>query len=236
MLQDKTIGFIGAGNMAEALVGGLLNAGLSTPERLLCADVQAGRRRTLEERYGVGTAENNLAVIEKSDIIIYAVKPQNLNGVLKETIDHLTTDQVIISIAAGEYARDEDLEMAEAIFNAVGRCIQVAGEHLLDAVTGLSASGPAYIFLMMEALADGGVKKGLGRREALLLAAQTILGAARMHLETGTHPGQLKDMVTSPGGTTIAGLHALEKGGVRAALINAVEAAADRATELGRIK
>jgi len=109
----------------------------------------------------------------------------------------------------------------------------VGAEHLLDGVTGLSGSGPAYVFLMIDALADAGVKVGLARKEALLLAAQTLLGAARMHLETGTHPGQLKDMVTSPAGTTIAALHALERGKLRATLIDAVEAATERARALG---
>ena len=272
MLKDKTIGFIGAGNMAEALMGGLLNTGVSVPDHLICADVRAERCRELNTRYGVRATGDNLEVIGKSDIVIYAVKPQNLDAVLKQTVDRLNTEKLVISIAAGvplatiaarspqplrlvrampnvcalvkaaatgiapgEHARTEDLKTAEAIFNAVGRCISVPAEHLLDAVTGLSGSGPAYVFLIMEALADGGVKMGLGRAEAQLLAAQTLMGAARMQLETGTHPGQLKDMVTSPGGTTIAGLHAMETDGVRGTLIRTVEAAALRAQELGKL-
>lgn len=137
------------------------------------------------------------------------------------------------AIAPGEYAEPEDLEIAEKIFQAVGRTV-ILEEELMDAVTGLSGSGPAYIFLIIEALADSGVKMGLSREIALFLAAQTVLGAAKMVLETREHPGKLKDMVTSPGGTAIAGLHTLEAGGMRTTLINAVESATLRSRELGQ--
>ena len=135
-------------------------------------------------------------------------------------------------IAAGTAATEADLATAVALFEAVGRCA-VLDENLLDAVTGLSGSGPAYVMLMIEALADGGVKVGLGRDVALMLAAQTVYGAAKLQLETGEHPGRLNDMVTSPGGTAITGLHTLESGGLRRTLIDAVEAAAKRSAELG---
>jgi pyrroline-5-carboxylate reductase len=135
--------------------------------------------------------------------------------------------------AVGERATAEDVALIDQLLNAVGRAFQLP-EHLLDAVTGLSGSGPAFVYVMIEALSDGGVRVGLPREVATALAAQTVLGAAKMVLETGSHPGVLKDQVTSPGGTTIAGLHALERGGLRAALIDAVEAATRRATELGR--
>ncbi|MBK9258284.1 MAG: pyrroline-5-carboxylate reductase [Polyangiaceae bacterium] len=136
------------------------------------------------------------------------------------------------AIAPGSHATHDDVDVARALFDAVGRCV-VLDETLLDAVTGLSGSGPAYIMLMIEALADGGVKVGLGRDTAMLLAAQTVYGAAKLQLETGEHPGRLKDMVTSPGGTAIAGLHTLEAGGLRKTLIDAVEAATNRSAELG---
>jgi pyrroline-5-carboxylate reductase len=133
----------------------------------------------------------------------------------------------------GPQATAEDIDLVDRLFNAVGKAYRLP-EHLLDAVTGLSGSGPAFVYLMIEALSDGGVRMGLPRDVATGLAAQTVLGAAQMALETGLHCGQLKDMVTSPGGTTIAGLHMLEKGGVRAALMDAVQAATIRATELGK--
>jgi len=139
------------------------------------------------------------------------------------------------AISAGTHADDADMAVAEVMFLAVGRCV-VLDESLLDAVTGLSGSGPAYVMLMIEALADGGVKVGLGRETALMLAAQTVYGAAKLQLETGEHPGRLKDMVTSPGGTAIAGLHTLESGGLRQTLIDAVEAASQRSAELGAIQ
>jgi pyrroline-5-carboxylate reductase len=135
--------------------------------------------------------------------------------------------------AAGEHATADDVALVDRLLNAVGRAFAVP-ESLLDAVTGLSGSGPAFVYVMIEALSDGGVRMGLPRDVATALAAQTVLGAARMVLETGQHPGRLKDAVTSPGGTTIAGLHALERGGLRAALMDAVEAATRRAAELGK--
>lgn len=135
--------------------------------------------------------------------------------------------------ALGSAATTEDSQIVEQLLSAVGLAIKVP-EHLLNAVTGLSGSGPAFVYQMIEALSDGGVRVGLPRDTATRLAAQTLLGAAKMVLETGEHPGQLKDAVTSPGGTTIAGLHALEQGGLRASLMNAVVAATQRAIELGK--
>jgi len=137
------------------------------------------------------------------------------------------------AIAAGAHASAEDVKLAMQIFNSIGRCIFLKENYLMDAITGLSGSGPAYIFLIVDALADAGVKMGLSRQDSLFLAAQTILGAAKLLIETQEHPGQLKDRVTSPGGTAIAGLATLENGGLRTTLINAVEAATNRSKELG---
>lgn len=248
----------------------MLRSNLSTPEQLFCSDAREERRAELQSTYAIRTVADNIDLVRQCDVIIYAVKPQNMGTVIKETSAALDDSKVIISIAAGvplkaiaalsgqplrlvrampnvcvsveagatavapgEHAQKTDLELAQAIFNSVGRCIIVQSEHLLDGVTGLSGSGPAYVFVILDALADAGVKVGLARNEALLLAAQTLMGAAKLHLDTQMHPGQLRDLVTSPGGTTIAGLHALERGGVRASLMNAVETAALRAKELG---
>lgn len=138
-------------------------------------------------------------------------------------------------VAAGKNASQDDVKMAMAIFDSMGKTIFLKENVLMDAITGLSGSGPAYIFLIVDALADGGVKVGLSRQDALFLATQTVLGAAKLLMETREHPGKLKDMVTSPGGTAIAGIHTLEKGGLRTTLIDAVEAATKRSQELGEI-
>jgi pyrroline-5-carboxylate reductase len=144
-----------------------------------------------------------------------------------------TVKEAASAISPGSAVSNEDAAVAREIFNAVGRTV-ILPEHLIDAVTGLSGSGPAYIFMIIEALADGGVHEGLDRNTAKLLAAQTVLGAAKMVLDNGTHTGELRDMVTSPGGTTIRGIRVMEERGVRVAMMNAVIAACERSKELGR--
>jgi len=139
------------------------------------------------------------------------------------------------AIAAGKHTHKDDIKLAKAIFDSVGKSVFIEENILMDAITGLSGSGPAYIFLIVDALADAGVKMGLSRKDALFLSSQTVLGAAKLLMETKEHPGQLKDRVTSPGGTAIAGIHTLEKGGLRTTLINAVEAATARSKELGEM-
>jgi pyrroline-5-carboxylate reductase len=139
------------------------------------------------------------------------------------------------AVAAGKHATKEDIKLAMAIFNSIGKTVFIPENYLMDAITGLSGSGPAYIFLIAEAMADAGVKVGLSRQDALFLSAQTVLGAAKMLIETQEHPGQLRDRVTSPGGTAIAGLATLEQGGLRTTLINAVEVATNRSKELGEM-
>jgi len=139
------------------------------------------------------------------------------------------------AIAPGRHADEHDIAMAKAIFDSVGASVFIDETNLMDAITGLSGSGPAYIFMIVDAMADAGVKMGLSRQDALFLSMQTVLGSAKVLLETKEHPGQLKDRVTSPGGTAIAGIHTLEKGGLRTTLINAVEAATNRSKELGEL-
>ncbi len=269
MPLGKRIAFLGAGNMAEALVKGLLRAGTADASEVACSEPRAERREDLARRYGVETTGDNLAAAEKAQIVVLSVKPQIMDDLLEEIAPAIDHSKLVVSIAAGipiaaiarklgagvrivrtmpntpalvgagatalargAHATEADLEQARALFQAVGVAV-VVDEHHLDAVTGLSGSGPAFVFLAIEALADGGVKVGLARPVAMALAAQTVLGAAKLVQETGEHPGRLKDQVTSPGGTAIAGVHALEVGGLRAALIAAVEAATRRSHELG---
>jgi pyrroline-5-carboxylate reductase len=270
MLADHSIGFIGAGNMAEALIRGLVRGGHVAAERITASGPRAERREELAKHYGIATTADNRAIASSAGVIVLSVKPQILDRVLREIGDQIKSGTLVISIAAGvdtetiermvadsvhvvrampntpalvgagataiaagKHASDDDLATAKAIFQAVGITVTLDESHL-DAVTGLSGSGPAYIFLILEALSDAGVKVGLSRRNAQLLAAQTVMGSAKMLLETDEHVGRLKDMVTSPGGTAIAGLHTLEQGGLRTTLINAVETATKRAKELGR--
>jgi pyrroline-5-carboxylate reductase len=268
-MKGRRIGFLGAGNMAGALIRGLLHSETVTPAQIRASDVKEERLAELRQTYGIETSQDNEAIVAWSDLVVISVKPQIVDRILAPIAAGLREDAVVVSIAAGvpiealearlpetarvvrampntaaialagataiapgTHATPDDLLVARALFEAVGRCA-VLDESLLDAVTGLSGSGPAYVMLIIEALADGGVKVGLGRDTSLMLAAQTVYGAAKLQLETGEHPGRLKDMVTSPGGTAIAGLHTLEAGGLRTTLIDAVEAAARRSAELG---
>ncbi len=272
MLNDKKISIIGTGNMGEALVSGLLASGSCKPENIVCTDIREDQLQSVKEKYDVITMTNNTEAVETGEIVIYAVKPQIIASVFRETADALDMSKLIISIAAGvplaaiesclnkklrlirvmpniaafvresatvvaagENATETDIKLAMAIFDSMGKSIFIKENILMDAITGLSGSGPAYIFLIVEALADAGVKVGLSRQEALFLSTQTVLGAAKLLLETQEHPGRLRDMVTSPGGTAIAGIHTLEKGGLRTTLINAVEVATNRSKELGEM-
>ena len=268
MSNDKTIGFIGAGNMAEAMIKGLLRGADFAIAQIAASGPRDERMRELRDTYGIYATTDN-KVPAASEIVVLSVKPQILSRVLDEVASTISPDALVISIAAGvpvsaiqqrlasgtrvvrampntpalvdaaataiargEHARESDLDDAKRIFDAIGMTV-ILDESQLDAVTGLSGSGPAYVFLILEALSDAGVKVGLSRRTAQLLAAQTVLGSAKLLLETNEHPGRLKDMVTSPGGTAITGLHTLENGGIRTTLMNAVEAATLRSKELG---
>jgi len=269
-VKGKRLGFVGCGNMGEALVKGLVEASVVPGDLITVSDTRNERLAELDRRYGVRCAKSNVELVRDADVVVLAVKPQIMAPVLSEIASSLSRRHLVISIAAGvstgtlragagkdlrlirvmpntpalvlegataiAKAKDletGDLETAEEIFGAVGKVV-VLDEELMDAVTGLSGSGPAYVAVVIESLADGGVKMGLDRVTAMTLATQTVLGAAKLLLETNLHPGALKDMVSSPGGTSIAGIAALEEGGIRTTFIKAVERATLRSRELGR--
>ncbi|KAK9841735.1 hypothetical protein WJX74_011101 [Apatococcus lobatus] len=275
-LPDR-IGFLGAGKMGEALIRGFLASGVSVPSNISASVRNAERQRALSmlgiQIFGSATDGGAAEIAANSDIIILGVKPHQMDAVLSSLAPHVTTNHLIISIAAGirissienalpdathvvrvmpntpclireaasayvlgNHATPLDASRTFALMRSVGVAVTVE-ERMMDAVTGLSGSGPAYVFLMVEALADGAVASGLPRDKALFLAAQTVAGASRMVLEGGgnggiAHPALLKDHVTSPAGTTIAGLAELEACGVRSAFMRAVKAASRRSEEL----
>ena len=265
------VGFLGAGRMATALARAWVRAGRISLISTLASDPLPAARVGFERDTGCPATADNRAVARHADLLLLAVKPQSMTGVLAEVREVVAERKpLVVSIAAGitlgqlaadlggstrlirvmpntpclvdasasgftpgEHATEEDITLVQTLLDTVGRAFRVP-EHLLDAVTGLSGSGPAFVYLVIEALSDGGVRVGLPREIATALAAQTVLGAAKMVLETGQHPGVLKDMVASPGGTTIAGLHELERAGIRGAFMDAVAAATRRAAELGK--
>lgn len=268
MLEQK-IGFVGAGQMATALGQGFVRAQLTAGSHLLAADPAAEAAKRFAETTGASIADGNVDLVQQVDVIVLAVKPQQMGAVLDEIRPAVTPEKLIVSIAAGvplatmaaalgdearlvrvmpntpclvgrgacgfclgAAAQKADAALVEDLLASVGIAFQVP-EKLMDAVTGLSGSGPAYVYTIIEALSDGGVRMGLPRNIATALAAQTVAGAAEVVLATGEHTGTLKDRVTSPGGTTIAGIQVLEEGGLRAALMAAVEAATERSIELG---
>ena len=270
MLEQVRFAFIGGGNMAEALIKGLLSGLGVTPQQIMATDVVPERRTYMQTTYGITASADNKHAVQESTVVILAVKPQIMPTILEEIAPVVNSEKLVISIAAGitlqtlqralgdsrrvvrvmpntpalvlagaagispgKAATAQDVALVEQIFNAVGRAMVVSDE-MMDVVTGLSGSGPAFIFALIEGLSDGGVLMGLSRQTATLLAAQTVLGAAKMVLETGKHPGELKDMVTSPAGTTIAGMQALESGGLRGLMMEAVRRATERSEALGR--
>lgn len=269
MIKKSKIGFIGGGNMAEAIIKGLISGGVPAKE-LLIAEPVAARRAFLQDRYEISVTEDNGAVIGLCDAILLCIKPQVCGQVLQALGGKIRQDQLFVSImagvktaaieellggaprvvrvmpntpalvmegasalSAGKNATADDLSLVRQMFDMVGKS-WVVEEKLLDAVTGLSGSGPAYVLTFIEALSDAGVKNGLTREAATGLAAQTVFGTAKLLLETHEHPAVLRDKVTSPGGTTIAGLATLEKEGLRNAVISGVDAATARSVELGK--
>lgn len=271
MLQNSTIGFIGGGNMAEAIIKGLVAGGMA-PRNIIVSDPVLDRRAHLATSLQARTSDDNVEVAKEADLIVLSIKPQLAASVLSSLEGGVTPQKLVVSIMAGisttfieeslpngcrvvrampntpalvqtgataicggRRATGDDMEMARELFKLVGTVYQV-GEKQMDAVTGVSGSGPAYAFSFIEALADAGVKNGLPRDVAAGLAVQTVLGAARLVQESSEHPAVLRDRVSSPGGTTIAALHALENGRFHGLIMDAVDAAVKRSKELAGIK
>ena len=271
MSVEHTIVFVGAGNMAGALIRGLIGTGTVPADRIIAADPDQDRLRALEAELEIRVTSDNAEAVKDATVVVLAIKPQVFAQVLPGLSGALPADALLISIAAGistriiersfpdgsrvvrtmpntpalvgagasaiaggTHATDDDLELAETLFRSVGIAVRVP-EKQIDAVTGLSGSGPAYVFAMIEALRDAGAREGLPEETALQLAAQTVFGAARLLLDEKEAPEVLLDRVTSPGGTTRAGLDALAAAGFADAIMGAVRAATRRSVELGKI-
>lgn len=271
MTKPYRVGFIGAGNMAAAIAGGMVRKGLYAPNEIIMSNRSQEKLQSLHKGLGVEAAKDNKELAAKAELIILAIKPQQFPAVAAEIAPFLAKGQVVVSIMAGltlagvkealgdvavvrvmpntpaqigcgmtaicaeEQVPPDVLETVKRIFDSVGETL-VIDEQLMDAVSAVSGCGPAYFYQIIEAVADGGVMVGLPRAMAYQLAAQTMLGAAKMVLESGAHPGALKDQVTSPGGTTIRAVHVMEQHGVRGALMEAVEAAYFKSQQLGESK
>jgi pyrroline-5-carboxylate reductase len=263
------LGILGVGRLGEALLSGLLRSGAATPEALRGSVRHPERAARLSADHGIEVGTDSAAVAEWADVVVVAVKPQSLPGLLEEVRGHVRPGEPVISVVAGvptaafeaglgevavvrvmsnvpvlvdeamsvvcagAHAEEAHVRLAERLFGAVGRVVRL-GESDMDAVTALSGSGPAYFFLLAEAMIDAGILLGLPRDVATELIVQTMTGSALMLRDTGRHPVELRESVTSPGGTTIAAIRVLEEQRVRAAFLNAIEAAKLRSEELGR--
>ena len=257
------LGIIGAGNMASAIIGGIIKKGIIPANEIICSTPVEAERAKAANAFGINVTESNTEVVKSAEVLLLAVKPQVVPVVVEEIKDTVSADQLIISIVAGktiawyneafgrnlkivrtmpntpalvgegmtgvspsEGITDKELETALTILSSFGNA-EIVPEKLMDAVVAVSGSSPAYVFMMIEAMADGAVKLGMPRDKAYKFAAQAVLGSAKMVLETGKHPGELKDMVCSPAGTTIEAVQVLEEAGFRASLIDAMEACAE---------
>ena len=269
-LENARLAFIGAGAMGEALIGGLLSGGRVTPDQVTATDTRPERLDEMRGRFGIETGSDNRAAARAADVVVLAVKPQVLPGVLAELRGSVGGDALVVSIVAGATIRSiadglehravvrtmpntpaqvaegmtvwtatpevsvAQREQTQAIVGAFGREIHVAEERFLDMATAVSGSGPAYVFLFIEALIDAAVRLGWPRPQAEELVLQTVRGSVLFAEQSGVHPAELRSRVTSPGGTTADAVYQLEKGALRTAVSNAVQAAHDRSVALGR--
>ncbi len=263
------LGFIGLGNMATAIIGGILQQKVVSSEDIIGYDALDKAKELIKSKYNITVAINNCDVVENADIVFLAVKPQYLADVIGEIKKAVKKDTVIVSIAAGktihylqenfgseelkivrcmpntpalvlagctgvcknEQVTEEDMGKVLTLLQSFGTA-SVVPEHLMDVVVGVSGSSPAYVFMFIEAMADAAVAGGMPRGQAYEFAAQAVMGSAKMVLEMGKHPAELKDMVCSPGGTTIDAVKVLEEKGMRAAVMDAVEACIEKSRKL----
>lgn len=268
IMSTQTIGFIGLGNMAKAIIGGILHDELVEPQNIIGSAATQETMDAAADQYGIRIEKSNKEVAKKADLIVLAVKPVVLPVVIEEIREVVDESKLVLSVAAGKTTKwlseqfehpvkiircmpntpalvqegcsaicrnsnvsDEELDEVMRVVSSFGLA-EVVSERLMDTVGAVSGSSPAYVFMFLEALADAGVKGGMPRKQAYRFAAQTVMGSAKLMLETGKHPGELKDMVCSPGGTTIEGLEALEKDGFRAAVMDAIDACIEKSAKL----
>lgn len=253
------LGFIGTGNMASAIMGGIIKKAIIPAEEIIGADLFAPGRERVQKQFGIHVTDSNKEVVEKAEVIILSVKPQFYESVINEIIDDIKKEQIVITIAPGktlawlsekfgkdvklvrtmpntpamvgegmtaacpnEHMTEEEIAYVRTLLESFSR-VEIVPERLMDVVVSVSGSSPAYVFVMIEAMADAAVSGGMPRAQAYQFAAQAVLGSAKMVLDTGKHPGELKDMVCSPAGTTIEAVRTLEERGFRSAIIEAMK-------------
>ncbi|MDP4179207.1 MAG: pyrroline-5-carboxylate reductase [Bacillota bacterium] len=268
--MKKTIGFIGCGNMASAMIGGIINAGLISSDNIYGSDTSNQRLDFVKEKFNIITNIDNKETVSFSDILVLSVKPNMYPKVIEEIKNYVKDDVIIVTIAAGvdlaftekcfgkeikivrvmpntpalvgegmsavcsnNKVQKDELDSILKIFNSFGKA-EIIDEKLMPAVTAISGSSPAYVYMFIEALADGGVLEGLPRDKAYKMAAQAVLGSAKMVLESGKNPAALKDEVCSPAGTTIEAVYTLEKNNFRGAVISAVESCTEKTIKMGK--
>lgn len=264
----KKIGFIGSGNMASAIMGGIIKKGIFAPEEIIASDMSAAARQKAEQSMGIYTTADNQEVVKEAEILVLSIKPQFYTAVIEEVKEFVREEQIVLTIAPGwtlekigqclgkphkivrtmpntpalvgegitgvchnELVTEADLQRVMTVLNSFGRA-ELLSESLMDVVVSVSGSSPAYVFMMIESMADAAVADGMPRQQAYTFAAQAVYGSAKMVLETGKHPGELKDMVCSPAGTTIEAVGVLEKKGFRSAIFECMRACVKKARGL----
>lgn len=267
-MMNKTIGFIGSGNMGKAMMGGIIKSKLVEPSKVIICDISEERLNAIKDEFGVQTTTDSSELAKRADIIFLSVKPNVYNVVMEGIKNYITEGKIVVSIAAGKSIEDvekvlgeniklvrampntpalvgegmsalcpnknvtpEEVNDIKSIFESFGKA-EIIPEHLIDSVIGISGSSPAYVFMFIEAMADAAVLGGMARDKAYQFAAQAVLGSAKMVIETGMHPGELKDMVCSPAGTTIEAVRTFEEKGLRAAVIEAIVRCMEKSKEM----